>query len=93
MTGIGQPFFSRSLGEIAMTDTYKRLYRSRKDRMFSGLCAGLGEYIGLDPTVVRLIFALSAIFLFPMPIIVYGVMMLVVPEAPDSVPPVQVIEQ
>lgn len=61
--------------------------------MFSGLCAGLGEYIGLDPTVVRLIFALSAIFLFPMPIIIYGVMMLVVPEAPDSVPPVEIIEQ
>lgn len=75
-----------------MTDTYKRLYRSRTDRMFSGLCAGMGEYIGLDPTVVRLIFALSAIFLFPMPIIIYGVMMLVVPEAPASVPPVEVIE-
>lgn len=76
-----------------MTDTYKRLYRSRTDRMFSGLSAGLGEYIGLDPTVVRLIFALSAIFLFPVPIIVYGVMMLVVPEAPASEPTVEVIEQ
>lgn len=75
-----------------MTDTYKRLYRSRTDRMFSGLCAGLGEYIGLDPTMVRLIFALSAIFLFPAPLIVYLVMMLVVPEAPASVPPVEVIE-
>ncbi|MBE0699894.1 MAG: PspC domain-containing protein, partial [Anaerolineaceae bacterium] len=31
----------------------KRLYRSRSDRMFSGLCAGLGSYLGLDPTVVR----------------------------------------
>ena len=61
---------------------YKRLYRSRSDRMISGLCAGLGQYIGLDPTVVRLLFALSAIFLFPMPIIVYLVMMLVIPEEP-----------
>ena len=76
-----------------MTDTYKRLYRSRTDRMFSGLCAGMGDYIGLDPTVVRLIFALSAIFLFPAPVIVYGVMMLVVPEEPTGVPPVEVIEQ
>lgn len=65
-----------------MTTNTKRLYRSRSDRMLSGLSAGLGEYIGLDPTVVRLIFALSAIFLFPMPIIVYLVMMLVVPEEP-----------
>ena len=61
---------------------YKRLYRSRTDRWFSGLCAGLGEFIGLDPTVVRLLFALGSIFFFPMPIIVYVVMMLVVPEEP-----------
>lgn len=66
----------------------RRLYRSTSDRMFSGLCAGLGHYIGLDPTIVRLIFALSAIFLFPMPIVVYFVMMLIVPEEPAPVPPV-----
>jgi phage shock protein PspC (stress-responsive transcriptional regulator) len=76
-----------------MTDTYKRLYRSRTDRMFSGLCAGIGDYIGLDPTVVRLLFALGAIFFFPMPILIYGVMMLVVPEEPSGVPTVEVIEQ
>ncbi len=72
-----------------MSDDYKRLYRSRSDRMFSGLCAGLGQYIGMDPTVVRALFALSAIFLFPMPIIVYLVMMLIVPEEPVSSPVVQ----
>lgn len=63
-------------------NNYKRLYRSRNDRMISGLSAGLGEYIGMDPTVVRLLFALSAIFLFPAPIIIYLVMMLIVPEEP-----------
>jgi len=52
--------------------------------MVSGLCAGLGEYIGLDPTVVRLLFALGTIFLFPMPILIYFVMMVVVPEEPVS---------
>jgi phage shock protein PspC (stress-responsive transcriptional regulator) len=50
--------------------------------MVSGLCAGLGEYVGIDPTIIRLIFAMGAIFLFPMPLIVYFVMMLVVPEEP-----------
>jgi phage shock protein C len=69
-----------------MSDDYKRLYRSRSDRMFSGLCAGLGQYIGMDPTVVRALFALSSIFLFPMPIVVYLVMMFVVPEEPVSSP-------
>ena len=77
-----------------MSENYKRLYRSRSDRMVSGLSAGLGNYIGLDPTVVRLLFALGAIFLFPVPILVYFVMMLVVPEEPlvTPVPPVDVIE-
>ena len=79
-----------------MTDQVRRLYRSRTDRMFSGLCAGLGDFVGLDPTLVRLIFALSAIFAFPIPIIIYLVMMLIVPEEPDPVKPVSqvdVIEQ
>lgn len=65
-----------------MNAPYKRLYRSNNDKMISGLCAGLGDYIGMDPTIVRLIFALGAIFLFPMPIFVYFVMVLVVPEEP-----------
>lgn len=65
-----------------MSENYKRLYRSRSNRMVSGLSAGLGDYIGMDPTIVRLIFALSAIFLFPVPVIIYLVMMLVVPEEP-----------
>ncbi|NLG97068.1 MAG: PspC domain-containing protein [Chloroflexi bacterium] len=70
-----------------MTQEPKRLYRSRSDRMISGLSAGLGNYIGLDPTIVRLIFALGGIFLFPWPIVVYLVMMLIVPEEPGMVPP------
>ncbi len=67
-----------------MSTDYKRLYRSRNDRMISGLCAGIGEYIGLDPTAVRALFALGAVFLFPLPIIAYFVLMLVVPEEPGS---------
>ncbi len=69
-----------------MSGDFKRLYRSRSDRMFGGLCAGLAQYIGLDPTVVRALFALSAIFLFPMPIVVYLVLLFVVPEEPFTGP-------
>ena len=31
----------------------KRLYRSNKDRMLGGVCAGLGEHLDVDPTVIR----------------------------------------
>jgi phage shock protein C len=77
-----------------MSENYKRLYRSRNDRMFSGLCAGIAQYLGLDPTVVRALFALSAIFLFPMPIVVYLVLLFVVPEEPvtGQISPVNTIQ-
>jgi phage shock protein PspC (stress-responsive transcriptional regulator) len=35
----------------------KTLYRTEKDKMIGGVCGGLGRYFDLDPTLVRLIFA------------------------------------
>ena len=57
----------------------KRLYRSRDDRMISGVCAGLAEYIDIDPTIVRLLFVLG-LFAGGATFWAYLVMMLVVPE-------------
>lgn len=39
----------------------KRLYRSRTNRMIAGVCGGLAEYLGVDPTVVRLIWVFLAL--------------------------------
>ncbi len=36
----------------------KRLYRSNKDRMLGGVCAGLGEHLDVDPTVIRLVWVI-----------------------------------
>jgi phage shock protein PspC (stress-responsive transcriptional regulator) len=38
----------------------KKLYRSRTDRMLFGVCGGLGKYLGIDSTVIRIIFILLA---------------------------------
>ena len=38
----------------------QRLYRSRSDVMLGGVCGGLADYLGLDPTLVRLFFVLLA---------------------------------
>jgi phage shock protein PspC (stress-responsive transcriptional regulator) len=40
----------------------KRLVRVEEGRMIAGVCAGLGRYLGVDATVVRLIFVLLALF-------------------------------
>ena len=36
----------------------KKLYRSNTNSMIAGVCGGLGEYLGIDPTLIRLIWAL-----------------------------------
>jgi phage shock protein C len=59
----------------------KRLFRSRQDRMLGGVCGGLAEYLGLDPTVVRLVFLLL-FFLGGQGLLVYLIMWLIVPEEP-----------
>ena len=41
-------------------DMNKKLYRSSTNRVICGVCGGLGEYFGVDPTVVRLIWVLIA---------------------------------
>ena len=40
----------------------KRLTRAEEGRMIAGVCAGLGRYRGIDVTIVRVIFALLALF-------------------------------
>lgn len=39
----------------------KRLYRSNSDKMVCGVCGGIAEYLNVDPTVVRLIWAIFGI--------------------------------
>jgi phage shock protein C len=70
-----------------MANENKQLYRSRENRMLGGVCAGLGEFFGIDPTIVRLFFVFGAIFFgFPGALmLIYIVMLLVVPEAPLEV--------
>ena len=36
----------------------KRLYKSEDNRILCGVCGGIGEYLGIDPTLVRLVWVL-----------------------------------
>jgi phage shock protein C len=65
-----------------MSTQPKQLYRSRDRRMISGVCGGLGDYFGIDPTIVRLIFVFGSIFGYGILLLIYIVMMVVVPEEP-----------
>lgn len=63
-----------------MNTEYKQLTRSTADRMIAGVCAGLGEYLNIDPTVVRLLFVLGFFMTGPGILIAYLIMAVVVPE-------------
>ena len=63
-----------------MTENVKKLYRSTSDRMIAGICGGLGEYFGIDSTLVRLIFVFGAIFTGSALFWAYIIMLIVVPE-------------
>jgi phage shock protein C len=68
-----------------MATETKRLYRSRDERIISGVCGGLGKYLTMDPTVVRLIFVLLALAGGP-GLLIYLIMLIVVPEEPLAPP-------
>ena len=58
----------------------KKLYKSN-NRMICGVCAGVAEYFGIDPTIVRLIWA--ALALSGTGILLYIVAVIVMPENLD----------
>ena len=58
----------------------KKLYNSN-NRMICGVCAGIAEYLGIDPTVVRLLWA--ALGLTGTGILLYIIAALVMPENMD----------
>ncbi len=59
----------------------KRLYRSRTERQIAGVCGGLGNYLGIDPTVIRLLFILGLVFVGGT-LLAYIVLAIVIPEEP-----------
>ena len=70
----------------------KRLERSKSNRVLGGVCAGVANYLNMDPTLVRVLTVLLTLFT-GVPVIVYLVLLFVVPEegaptTPASYPPV-----
>lgn len=57
----------------------KRLCRSNSG-MIAGVCAGIAEYLGWDPTVVRIVYALLSFFTAFAGVIVYLILWLIMPK-------------
>jgi phage shock protein PspC (stress-responsive transcriptional regulator) len=61
--------------------TSNPLRRSRKNRMLAGVCGGLAEWLGWDPTLVRVLYVVVSVFSAAFPgILVYIVLWVLMPE-------------
>lgn len=59
----------------------KKLRRSTKDCMIAGVCGGLGEFFGLEASLLRIIYILLSLFSAGFPgLLIYIIMVLVVPK-------------
>ncbi len=66
----------------------KKLYKSNTDKMLCGVLGGLAEYLGVDSTIVRLVFAILSLFSAGFPgLIIYIICALVIPQKPYDVEP------
>ena len=59
----------------------KKLYKSRDNRMISGVCAGIAEYFNMDPTIIRLAWVLFCA-LGGSGVLGYIIAAIVIPEYP-----------
>jgi len=50
------------IGDMNINNGTKRLYRRRQGRIVAGVCAGLAAYLGVDPNLIRLAFAVLTVF-------------------------------
>ena len=62
----------------------KRLYRINERKMVCGVCGGIAKYYNIDPTVVRLVWAVASCFAFA-GVIAYVAAALIIPEEPKSI--------
>jgi phage shock protein C len=64
--------------------TAKKLYRSKTERVFAGICGGLGKYLSVDPVVVRLGWIVFGAITGGLGILAYIIAIFVIPEEPNN---------
>jgi phage shock protein PspC (stress-responsive transcriptional regulator) len=59
----------------------RRLYRSRTDKQIAGVSGGLGKYLDIDPTIIRLAFV-ALMVVGGQGLLLYLILAIVIPEEP-----------
>jgi len=61
-----------------------RLWRDRERGIVAGVCAGIADYIGIEPIIVRIVAVLGLIFFFPPTVVGYVILALALPPKPPA---------
>jgi phage shock protein C len=73
-------------GAHGLPPVRSKLYRSRTEKKLLGVCGGLGDYMQVDPVIVRLVFVMAALASFGIVAVAYIVLGIVVPIEPAPLP-------
>jgi phage shock protein C len=60
----------------------RRLYRSANDKILGGVCGGIGEYLGVDPVIIRLLWVIAC-FAWGFGILAYIIAWIIIPRNPN----------
>ncbi len=64
----------------------KRLFRSETNKKIAGICGGIGEYLNIDPTIVRVVAVVIGIMTGVIPFLIgYVIAWIIIPPASSSV--------
>lgn len=81
----GPPLDEVSVRDAADSTRPRRLTRSTTDRMLAGVCGGMGKYLKIDPTIIRIVWVLVTFLGVGSPILLYIIMAFMVP-LDDQIP-------
>lgn len=63
----------------------KKLYKSENNKVLAGVIGGIGEYLAIDPVVLRIVWIVTVLFTGVVPgLIVYIVAIFIVPDRPKQ---------
>ena len=62
----------------------KKLYRSATDKKLAGVCGGVAKYLNMDPTVIRVLWAIASLFGF-IGVVAYIICAFIIPEEPSNI--------
>lgn len=63
-----------------MEEGQKRLTRSRTHKMIGGVCGGIADFLGWDPTLVRVGYVLLSVFTVFAGLLVYIILWVIMPQ-------------